>query len=364
MKKYLLILIAFALYTFSAKAQITESNFGITLCGAEFGENSLPGVLNTNYTYPVASEINYFASKGANIIQLPFRWERIQRTLGGPLDERELSLIKKFVDDCTKKNVMVTLVMQNFARYKINNVEYIIGSPQVSLASYRNVWKKIASVFKDSKNIFAFSIMSEPNHMENYSWFYAAQQAILGIREIDRTHTILVDGDNYSGPETWVEYNDRLKYLVDPANNMMFNAHCYFDEDRSGHYVNTYENSGATEMTGVERISHFVEWLQKNDKKGFVGEFGIPKNDRRWFAVLENFLQYLIQNNMGGCYWAAGPWWKNYPLSIEPANNGDQPQMIVYAKYLDKVNRNTIAMNTNNTLTNSYARNEKSIDQK
>lgn len=339
-------------------AQLSSPSFGITLCGAEFGQNNLPGTLNTHYTYPTTNEIDYFVSKGAKIIQLPVRWERVQRTLGGPLDVREIGLINKFIDDCAVRGIMVTLIMQNYGRYKINNVEYIVGSPQVTRANYKDVWKKLAAVLQNKKNIFAFSIMSEPHDMENYSWFESAQQAILAIREVDKTHTIIVDGDNYSGPETWVKYNDRLKYLIDPANNMMFNAHCYFDEDRSGTYARSYEASGANEMTGVNRIKPFVDWLKINNKKGFVGEFGIPKNDKRWLVVMDNFLQYLIDNGIGGCYWAAGRWWKDYQLSIEPSN-GDQPQMYVYAKYLTQSAEGyntSIAINTakNSTLNNSY----------
>ncbi len=326
--------------------QSSQVPFGVTLCGAEFGQNNLPGILNTNYIYPEENEVSYFAKKGVQIIQLPIRWERIQRTLGGPLDTKELSLIEKFLDECYVRDIQVTLIMQNYGRYKINNVEYIIGSPQISRANYKDVWKKLATALNKRKNIYAFSIMSEPNHMENYSWFESAQQAINGIREVDRTHTILVDGDNYSGPETWVDYNDQLKNLIDPANRMMFNAHCYFDEDRSGEYKKSYSTSGANEMTGVNRIKHFVEWLQKNNKKGFVGEFGIPNNDNHWFAVLDNFLQYLTANNIGGCYWAAGRWWKNYPLSIEPSGNSDKPQMNLYTKYLVQNNKSAIAKNT------------------
>lgn len=337
--------------------------FGITLCGAEFGQNNLPGILNTNYTYPEAKEINYFASKGVQVIQLPVRWERVQRTLGGPLDQREMRLINKFIDEAAERGVMVTLILQNYGRYKINNTEYIIGSPQVTRVQYKDVWRKLAGALRNKKNIYAYSIMSEPNHMGNYSWFESAQQAILGIREVDRTHTIIVDGDNYSGPETWVQYNDNLKYLVDPSNNMMFNAHCYFDEDRSGTYAKSYENSGANEWTGVNRIKPFIEWCKKNNKRAYVGEFGIPKNDPRWLAVLDNFLQYLIDNNVGGSYWAAGRWWKNYPLSIEPVGNADQPQMFVYAKYLQTANNNTSVVqntpssnpNTSSPIYNAYA---------
>ncbi|MBA4196543.1 MAG: glycosyl hydrolase family 5 [Chitinophaga sp.] len=322
--------------------------YGITLCGAEFGETNLPGTLGTHYTYPNTSEVAYFAAKGAKTIQLPFKWERIQRQLSGPLDAKELSLITKFVEDCERYGVMVTLVMQNFARYQINGVEYVIGSPKVTLAHYKDVWNKIASVMKNRTNIFAYSIMSEPHDMGGYKWFNAAQFAINGIREVDNKTTILVDGDNYSGPETWALYNDDLKYLKDPANNMMFNAHCYFDEDRSGHYVRSYESSGADEYTGVKRVKPFVDWCRANGKTPFVGEFGVPKNDKRWLTVLDNFLDFLSANNVGGCYWAAGPWWKNYQLSIEPVSKADQPQMFVYAKYLT-ANSNTAALNNAKT---------------
>lgn len=343
--KNILLILSFLFFVSSVHSQPSAISFGITLCGAEFGENNLPGTINTHYTYPLPEEINYFAKKGTQIIQLPFRWERIQRKLGGPLDAMELSRIKTFVDNCAERGIMVTLVMQNFGRYKINNIEYIIGTPQVTRANYRDVWTKLAMVFRDRKNIYAYSIMSEPNHMQNYSWFESAQQAIDGIREIDNTHTILVDGDNYSGPETWVAYNDQLKNLMDPANNMMFNAHCYFDEDRSGRYKKSYDEAGACSMTGVNRITPFINWLHQNNLKGFVGEFGIPDNDPRWLTTMENFLNYLMKNNIGGCYWAAGRWWKQYPLSIEPNGKSDKPQMNVYAKYLIASNRSIIAMN-------------------
>src|SRR5574340_181881 len=51
---------------------------GINLAGAEFNGSKLPGVLNKDYVYPKEAEFDYFASIGANVIRLPFRWERIQ----------------------------------------------------------------------------------------------------------------------------------------------------------------------------------------------------------------------------------------------------------------------------------------------
>ena len=354
MKKIILFGMLLTFLSFSLKSQNYQS-YGVTLCGAEFGENNLPGVYGVNYVYPQTSEIDYFASKGVQVIQLPFKWERIQRTLGGPLDTKELSLILKFVDECAQRNIKVTLVLQNFGRYKINGVDHVLGDGVVTAAHFKDFWRKMAVAMLDKYNVYAYSLMAEPHDMGKCSWATSAQQGIQGIREVDRQTTILVDGDNFSNPETWMKYNDNLKYLYDPANKMMFNAHCYFDDDHSGSYRRSYDACSANENTGVNRMKNFVDWLRDNNKKGFVGEFGVPKNDQRWLKVMDNFLNYLKMNNIGGCYWAAGQWWKNYPLSIEPINNNDQPQMKVYAKYLPAVGTSNTASVAKNSINSTMA---------
>jgi len=314
-------------------AQSKHFVYGITLCGAEFGENHLPGVLGVDYTYPTTKEIQYFADKGVDLIQLPFKWERIQPVPGGLLNQIELNHIIKFVDDCAARNIKVNLVLQNFGRYQLNGITHIVGSPTITAWHLTNFWKRMARAMFNKQNVYAFSIMAEPHDMQPYSWANTAQEVINGIREVDRYTVILVDGDNYSNPETWVTYNDDLKNLQDVANKIMFNAHCYFDNDYSGKYVNNYNEDGAYEWIGVERMKPFVEWLYKNNKRGFVGEFGIPKNDARWLTVMSHFLEYLQMHNIGASYWAAGKWWKDYPLSVEPVNDIDQPQMLAFAQY-------------------------------
>ena len=315
----------------------TLPKYGITLCGAEFGETKLPGILNVDYTYPTETDIDYFVSKGIDLIQLPFKWERIQRTPGDNLDITELQMIRKFVDNCAKRNINVTLVLQNFGKYYKNNVPYKVGEYEVTALHLRDLWVKLAHALNDKKNIYAYAIMAEPAGMQSCIWTNTIQCVIDGIRTIDYYTTILVEGNNYSNASTWEAYNDELKYLKDPANRLVFNAHCYFDYNFSGRYQYSYEKDGANEMTGVERIKPFINWLQKNNLKGFVGEFGIPKNDLKWFTVLTNFLNYLQENNIGGCYWAAGQWWKDYPLSIQPEKNfTDQPQLQIFSKYFNK----------------------------
>jgi len=348
----LLVLVAFC-----AKAQIIPMPMGINICGSEFGEDKLPGTLNVDYVYPNISEINYFAKKGFKVINLPFRWERIQRTLGGELDAREVAEIKKFIANCNARGLKVILTMHNFGRYKIGMYDYIIGSPQVSRWNYRDVWRKIAETFKMNENIYGYAIMSEPHDMWNYSWASSAQEAVTAIREVDSKTNIIVGGDNYSCSEEWEQYSDDLKRLRDPSNKIIFDAHCYFDEDHSGRYYADYANSHTNAYTGINRVKPFVEWLKKNNKKGIIGEFGVPSYDGRWLTVMDNFLKYIDQNGINANYWAAGPWWANYQLSIEPTAYGnDKPQMAVLQKYIygsGERSSYTISTSYNSTMSES-----------
>src|SRR5215469_12771902 len=100
---------------FSAFADIQFA--GVNLSGAEFGANVLPGTYGTQYTYPNQSEVDYFRSRGMNIIRLPFRWERLQHTNDATLDATELGRLNGFVSAATAKGVFVILDPHNFARY-------------------------------------------------------------------------------------------------------------------------------------------------------------------------------------------------------------------------------------------------------
>ncbi len=339
MKKFL----AFAtlclcqLYFVNIQAQNISPKYGITLCGAEFGEYNLPGIINVDYTYPTATDIDYFVSKGVDLIQLPIKWERVQRNLGGALDETELSYIINFIDECNLRKVAVNIVLQNFGRYNKDCVEYVVGESEVSAWHLTDFWVKMAKALVNKTNIYAYSLMAEPTEMNSCIWVNTLQQVIDGLRLVDKKTVLLIEGNNYSNSATWLAYNDDLKYLKDPANKLLFNAHCYFDNDFSGRYKKQFIEDGANELTGIERVKPFVSWLKQNNLNGFIGEFGIPKNDQRWFNVMNNFLEYVHANNIGGCYWAAGQWWKNYPLSIQPEKNyNDQPQLQLFSKYFNK----------------------------
>ncbi len=86
--------------------------------------------------------------------------------------------------------------------------------------------------------------------------------------------------------------------LKDPANNLIFMAQAFFD---------TSLNVATLSPTyGVERLKPFVSWLKTNNKRGFIGGFGVPDTDARWLPILDGMLAYLKQNCIPATYWAAG----------------------------------------------------------
>lgn len=309
--------------------------FGINMCGGEFGEKEFPGTYGVTYQYPSNTDIEYFYKKGFRLIDLPFKWERVQPKLGEELDAFQLKEMKRVVAFCESRGIKVILGMHNFGRYRINNRDIVIGSPYVTRADYNDVWKRLAKEFKGFKNIYGFDIMNEPHHMGAYSWSETAQQVIMAIRSVDARNAIIVPGENYSNPDTWVKYNDGLRKLKDPSDNLIFDAHCYFDRDYTGKYLLPYELNQVDEYVGVRRIKPFVDWLEKNNLKGMVGEFGVPGNDPRWLKTLDVFMRYISDLGMNGCYWAAGPLWSDdYALSVNPiADNIDKPQMKILKQY-------------------------------
>lgn len=313
-------------------AQNQPFKLGINLCGAEFGFQNLPGTLNRDYVYPTESDIQYFARKGFGVIALPFRWERIQHELNGELDDNELSEIKSFLIKCSRYNVQVSLTMQNFASYTKGNRVLTLGTARLDYDNYKDVWKKIATALINY-NVYGYDIMNEPRNIFGKKWFKAAQHAINGIREADGNAYILVDGENSSHSYDWKQDNNKLRKLKDPSDRIIYDAHCYFDYNHSGSYDGKFERKITANM-GVEKVKPFVDWLKKYNKKGIIGEFGVPNNDKRWLEVMDNFLAYIYKNGVSANYWAAGAWWNDYPLSVHPQNGYDKPQMAILEKYL------------------------------
>jgi endoglucanase len=294
---------------------------GINLSSAEFNEEHSPGVYGRDYIYPPPQNLDYYASKGFAVVRLPYRWERLQHSLFGQLDESELGRIKNFVASAQARNMRVILSPHNYGRYR----GMLIGTLSVPIEAFADFSNKVAAAFAGSDSVYALSLMNEP-HDSNGMWKQTAQAGLNAIRKADRERLVLAPGDQWSGAWSWKQFNDDL-LLDDPAGRIMYEAHQYFDLNHSGTYKLGYSLNGATPDRGVESVSPFAEWLKQHGQRGIITEFGVPNDDARWRELVRHLLAYLAKEKIPWTYWAGGPWWGNYRLSSEPKNGVDAPIM-------------------------------------
>jgi endoglucanase len=316
---------------------------GVSLAGPEFGTerpgfcNTSPGMYGQDYTYNSEQTVAYFSAQGFTLLRLPLRWERLQPRLGQDLDEAELSRVKGFVGWARAHGGEVILDVHNYGRYILGGDrprECVIDQPAartalVSRGHFADLWRRLSWAFRDEQAVCAYGLMNEPHDMGGSDWKGISQAAVDAIRAETDRKPILVAGDGWSSAERFGEVNGPRAWVADPAGEVLYEAHCYFDHDNSGHYEHDYAEELAAdarlEKRGIDRLRPFLRWCAANRVRGFLGEFGVPGNDPRWQALLARFLEDLDRAGMEGCYWAAGEWWGAYPLSIQPGAESQSP---------------------------------------
>jgi endoglucanase len=349
----LAVTLGIALVAIDARAALRWT--GVNLAGAEFGVSNgnvnLPGTYNQHYTYPTSAEVDYFTAKGMNVFRVPFRWGRLQRSLGGELDATELGRMDAFVNYATQSGATVILEPHNFQRYNPdpNNFQTssqgLVGS-SVPDAAFADFWSRVADHYKDNGRVI-FNLMNEPNSMPTSQLVTSSNAAIAAIRATGATNIIHVPGNQWTGAwawnETWYQGPNAVHMLnvVDSANNIVFEAHQYFDDNSSGGSAQIGTNGNPdNQQIGVERLTNFTNWLRANNKRGFLGEFALanrrfgsgtnPQGETRIAdETLEFLLDYIEANDdvwEGWAWWAAGPWWGNYMFTLEPTNIGQPSQ--------------------------------------
>ena len=64
-------------------------------------------VSDSGANWPTTADIDYFASTGMNIFRIPFKWERLQPTLGQAFDSSQESALDSIVNYATGKGIYV-----------------------------------------------------------------------------------------------------------------------------------------------------------------------------------------------------------------------------------------------------------------
>ncbi|KAJ8522402.1 hypothetical protein ONZ45_g991 [Pleurotus djamor] len=297
--------------------------FGVNQSCAEFGENYIPGVLGTHYTWPAPSSIDFFVGKGFNSFRIPFKLERLSPPAGGltspNFDPAYLNSLKETVNYITSKGAYAVIEPHNYARYN--------GAVITDTSAFATWWGNLANQFK-TNNLVVFDIINEPYGIPATDALALNQAAVNAIRAAGATtQLIFVEGTAWTGAWTWNSSGnaDAFVAITDPNNNIAIEMHQYLDSDGSGTSPDC-----VSPTAGAERLQAATAWLQQHGFKGVLGEIGAGSNDVCISAV-KSALQHMKDSNgtwLGVFWWAAGPWWGNYFQSIEPPNGASIPRIL------------------------------------
>ena len=303
---------------------------GVNFASGVFDPGRIPGIYNQGYTYADESYYKRHSELGFKQIRLGFLWERIQPQLGTPLNAAELSRIKTSLDLAHKYGMKVILDMHNYYRY----YNKVINSPEVPRSAFTETWRKIAVEVHKHPALWGYGLMNEPYNTGNNLWPQTALEASKAIRKVDPDTWIMVAGDRYSSALFWESVNTQLisdPWMRDPKNNLVFEAHQYWDHDYSGSYRN--RNETFAPMRGVDLVKPWVEWLKKHKLRGYLGEHGIPDFAPSGVVATDNMLAYLAENCIPSSYWAAGPRWGEDSMSLDVESGKHRPQLAMLQKH-------------------------------
>jgi endoglucanase len=297
---------------------------GVNMAGAEFNTARMPGKMFKDYTYPSAADLRHFAELGANVIRLPFRWDRVQRTPNGELDAAELKALSNTVKAGREAGLCMILDAHNYGLHGKN----ALGSPELPLSSFNDFWLRMLAAFPDPDHV-AFGLMNEPAKAASRAdWARAAQEALTALREAGSKHLVLVSGAGWSGAHDWLVPHGGLSNakafagLSDPLRRSAIEVHQYADRNASGM---------SKECIAPERMSAIMkrvsDWAQANGQRLFLGEFGVADTPECLDTLKAQLEAMRGEAWLGWAYWAAGAWWGNYMFSVHPTPGVERAQL-------------------------------------
>lgn len=303
---------------------------GINLATGSFAADKIPGRYGFDYLYPDRATAAPFLAAGMSAVRVPVIWERLQPQANGALDKAEMERLDASLHDMDGFRHII-LDIHNYGDF---HRQHITDTPELT-AAFADLWSRLATRYR-ARPAIAFGLMNEPHGIPAVAWRRAADAAVAAIRRTGARNLILVPGTDWTGARNWTEGTGSnaaaFAKFRDPARNFAFEMHLYLDADSSG----TSPDCVGQDI-GVERIRAATGWLRANGYRGFVGEFGSGPGPT-CLAGLDRLVDFVSNNRdawMGWTYWAAGAWWGDHFMSVQPGPDGrPKPQLQALARHL------------------------------
>lgn len=290
-------------------------------------QGGTPNLCCGSAVFANGAQLDWLKAHGWTHFREQIAWKQLQPTPYGPLDGAYL----RMMDD------EVQLAAARGEQIAFNPWDRENGSGQgsVPLGQLVDLWQKI--VRHDAANpsfmagIWGWDLLNEPDSalttdFAQDAWNVTYVPALIrAIRQINTTKTIFAPTSAGGYGIYWNRHLAGLPFH-DPANNLVYEAHFYFDTPPNGTYDTT--TGGLTPPSdahiGVKRAADFLAWCGLMKVTCDAGEYGVPGGWNNtgqatcsgtgnqaipagWNTILDTFLAALDQHNVWGTAWEAGP---------------------------------------------------------
>lgn len=315
----------------SQKLDKSIAHRGINLAGAGFG---VPGQTeNVIWRWPLQQEYDFLASRGFTLIRLSYMWERLQPTLSAPFNAAQEAKLVEAVGRARSAGLKVVVDLHNYAAY---NGNYFGENDAPTLGDFVDVWVRTSNLFKNDPTVVGYGLMNEPRNMPTVGqetgrdrWLTWSQGVLDAIRANDDVTCVMVGGYDLSSIGGWFNTTSGHPnpWIVDPADNFMYEAHAYWDS-AGGSYPNTYAQEDAnyvawgsdgTRKRALFELKAWINWLRAKNVRGYIGEFGWPRvtgvttltDSNAWNALAEEWLSTVdgAGSRVWTTAWATGSFW-------------------------------------------------------
>lgn len=329
--------------------------FGANIAGADFYRTGYyPGFINDHYWYPRPDDIDQAKAAGIELVRIPFKWDRIHHDVEGVLPEtfwaQDINALDASLDALQARGMRIILDMHNYGERSLTvggvRTTHKIGSAQLPKEEFAKIWRMIAARYGNRPALWGYDLMNEPLGITTETWVECLQAAVNAIREVDmKTAIILQPTGTYSDAARWMQNGPALLGVVDPANNLIYSAHCYTDRDKAGEWDQggsvtgelvgsgkPYASLSAALNVGVDRVKPFVDWCVANNVRGLVGEWASPAtiDQQNWDEVTGRMLSYMKNNGNGlisSTQWAHGGIDLNSKTRMQARRDNSSPSL-------------------------------------
>lgn len=339
---------------------------GANLSGLEFGKMPDPIVVpnlsaeDAKGNYSDLADTQAFLKAGMNTMRVPLHWGYLQPDGAGKgainLDYFN-SYVKPLLETLTSAHVHTIVDLHAYMRYSEFGKQYAgcgadgtcpDGTLITDANAYQDVWSKVYALMKNNPKInmdyIVLDLVNEPVEVPDDLVFSIQAKVIKDLRAQGYQGYILVEGNSWSGLHSWlttqwtskdgktVYSNANLftrdnfaKNGVTDLSKVILNVHQYFDNDYSGTHDMCLTDLTTTGPDGFN-LAAFTDYLQQNQLKAIVTEFGSGADSASCSSAMKQFMDYMKNNAaqnkeygfIGWTIWSTGHGWGDYHLRVKP----------------------------------------------